>query len=222
MSSFLPSLYLLGLYSAYAAGSAFLHSRSAQPDLASKATTHSVPAVTLLLVLVVTIPTTLQFFFPLLLVVLQRDSTRFVNGEWWRLVTPLVVQDGGMTGALFNLVSLFLVGSVAEQLWAKRDTLLVFFTGGIVGEMVGFAWQPIGAGNSLGNFSLAASIAIACLIRRSSRMVRIASCLALGADVVLLALRDIHGAAALAGAFLAFVLSQTWYRREQKSSEEEP
>ena len=124
MSSFLPSLYLLGLYSAYAAGSAFLHSRSAQPDLASKATTHSVPAVTLLLVLVVTIPTTLQFFFPLLLVVLQRDSTRFVNGEWWRLVTPLVVQDGGMTGALFNLVSLFLVGSVAEQLWAKRDTLL--------------------------------------------------------------------------------------------------
>lgn len=209
MNLLLPSLYIVSLFSAYAGGSFFLNSGSTQASFDSKATTHTVPSVTLLLLLLVSIPTTLQFFFPILLLFLQRDTTRFVNGEWWRLVTPLFVQDGGVTGAIFNLVTLFLVGSVAEEIWGKRNTLVLFFVGGIIGEIAGFVWQPIGAGNSIANFSLAASIAIACLTRHSSRLVLVASGLALGADVVLLALRNIHGAAALAGALSALVLTHT-------------
>lgn len=60
-----------------------------------------------------------------------RDYSRFLAGEWWRLITPLFVQDGGVTGSLFNLVSLFLVGCVAERHWGSQRWLIIFFVGGI-------------------------------------------------------------------------------------------
>jgi membrane associated rhomboid family serine protease len=122
------------------------------------------------------------------------------------LVTPLFVQDAGITGSIFNLVSLALVGTVAEQLWGRWRILVIFFVGGIAGEIVAFSWQPLGAGNSVGNFSLAASVAVLCLLRRPSRVVQMAALLALGADLLLIIMKDIHGAAAIAGVVLAISL----------------
>jgi membrane associated rhomboid family serine protease len=208
MNFFLPGLYALGVYGAYAAGSIFLRSRSTQQPGSSKAPAFRFPQATLLLVLAVAVPTTLQFFFPAILPTLQRDYARILRGEWWRLATPLFVQDGGVAGAISNLIGLLLVGGVAEQLWDRKWVLGIFFIGGLVGEIVAFAWQPIGAGNSVGNFSLAASVAVACLTHQPSRSVRVAALLTLAADVALVLLKDIHGAAALAGAILALALSR--------------
>ncbi len=84
--------------------------------------------------------------------------------------------------------------------------IAIFFVGGLVGEVVAFAWQPIGAGNSVGNFSLAASVAVTCLAPQAGRITRVIALLALGADAVLIVHKDIHGAAALAGVILAFTL----------------
>src|SRR5690349_4357145 len=136
MNLLLPGLYILGLYCAYAAGSIFLRARSIQPLHSPRASVFHLPRATLLLVLVVAVPTTLQFFFPAILALFQRDYARFLGGDWWRLLTPLFVQDGGVAGAIFNLISLLLVGSVAEQLWDSRQVLSIFFIGGIVGELV--------------------------------------------------------------------------------------
>jgi hypothetical protein len=61
------------------------------------------------------IPTTPQFFFPAVLDVFERDYSRIAAGDWWRLVTALLVQDGGVGGSLFNLISLALLGRLAEQ-----------------------------------------------------------------------------------------------------------
>jgi membrane associated rhomboid family serine protease len=209
MNYLLPILYILGLYSAYLAGFIYLRSRSTQPF---KTTEFHLPWVTVLLVIAIALPTTLQFFFPAILSILQRDYARFLEGKWWRLITPLFVQDGGVSGAIFNLVSLVFVGTVAEQLWDSRKLLMIFFIGGIISELVGFTWQPIGAGNSVANFSLAASIAVAWFRHNPPKPVQMAALLALGADVMLVALREIHGPAALAGAILAFILSQRWHR----------
>jgi hypothetical protein len=82
----------------------------------------------------------------------------------------------------------------------------IFFVGGTLAEAIAFTWQPIGAGNSVGNFSLAASVAAACLMAQSSRTTKMAAALALGADVVLVALKDIHGPAAVLGIILALAL----------------
>jgi membrane associated rhomboid family serine protease len=161
------------------------------------------------------IPSTLQFFFPILLSMLQRDPARFSHGEWWRLVTPLFVQDGGISGTIFNLIALAFVGTIAEQFWNSRSIYLVFFLGGMVGEIVAFAWQPIGAGNSLGNFSLAASIAVICILRRSQKPVNIAAFAAIVAYIVLIGLKDIHGAAAFAGAVLAILLQRSYIQNKQ-------
>jgi membrane associated rhomboid family serine protease len=160
-----------------------------------------------LLLLAVGLPSALQFVFPALLPALQRDGARIAQGEWWRLITALGVQDGGLGGAVFNLVSLLLIGLVAERLLGAGRVALLFFLGGIVAEVVALAWQPLGAGNSVGNFSLAAGMVVFCLRRRPAPLpARIAALLAFAAYVVLAGLRDIHGAAGLAGAVLALLL----------------
>jgi rhomboid protease GluP len=201
MDSLLSILYVLGLYGAYLAGS--LHLRAQSPQPASRPR-----LATLALLLVVGIPSVLQFFYPAMLPALQRDYPRFLQGEWWRLITPLFVQDGGIAGASFNLVSLLLVGMVAEQMWGSPLTLVLFFAGGVVGEIAGFAWQPLGAGNSVANFALAGSIVVACLAQRPAKAVWLAGLLALGAYILLFALHDIHGAAAVAGVLLALAMTR--------------
>jgi hypothetical protein len=84
--------------------------------------------------------------------------------------------------------------------------------------LIGFVWQPIGAGNSVANFSLAASVAALCLLRRPPMPVQVAALVALGADVLLVLLQDIHGPAALTGAILALVLVQISNRKENPNA----
>src|SRR6185503_5326540 len=121
MNLFLSVTYAIGLYGAYLAGT--FH-RIEQLNSQSQ---RSVPYGTLLLTLAIAIPTTLQFFFPSLLPLFERNYERFLAGDWWRLVTSLFVQDGGIAGSIFNLVSLILVGVVAERLWGSRRWLVIFF-----------------------------------------------------------------------------------------------
>ena len=195
----LPFLYVFGLYAAYIAG--FLQRKNTVAAF-------RFPQAMLSLLLAIGIPSTLQIFLPMLLTTLQRDPTRVLQGEWWRIITALFVQDGGIAGTVFNLLSLLLVGAVANQFWNHGEFLVLFFGGGIAGELIAFAWQPIGAGNSVGNFSLAASIAIACLMEKPPKIVKLVSLLSIGCYLVLLGFRDIHGASAIVGALLAIWLTR--------------
>ncbi|HMB23914.1 MAG: rhomboid family intramembrane serine protease, partial [Chloroflexota bacterium] len=179
MKAILPILYNLGIYSAYLAGFLYLRNQSVELP-ASKSKPFRFPWVTLFLFLMVAILSILQNLFPDLLLLFRRDTVRFLDGEWWRLVTPLFFQDGGIGGTISNLVGLALIGVVAEQLWDRRDMLLIFFAGGLAGELIGLVWQPVGAGNSVANFSLAASAAIACLMRRPPQPVLVTALFALG------------------------------------------
>ena len=192
------SLYLVGLYGAYLAGA--LRVRATTPEATRASLLRPLPRATLLVFVTVAIPTTLQFFFPAILTLLRRDQSRFIAGEWWRLVTPLFVQDAGATGTIFNLVSLLIVGSVAERLWGSRRWLAIVAIGGIVSEVIAMSWRPVGAGNSVANFALAGSVVVAvCFGRQTPRRARVAALFALGAHVWLLLLKDIHGAAGIIG-----------------------
>lgn len=206
MNALLSILYVLGIYGAYMAGFIWLRSRSSQSDRAARA--FRFPWITLFLFFIIAIPSILQLFFPAILTLLQRDTDRVVRGEWWRLVTFLFAQDGGVTGTAFNLISLLLIGLVAEQFWNPGEMLLLFFLGGLFGGVVGLLWQPIGAGNSVGNFSLAGSVATLCLRQRPARPIQIPVLLTLLAGVILALWRDIHGPAVLMGALLAVLLRQ--------------
>jgi membrane associated rhomboid family serine protease len=201
MNSLRLACTIVGLYAAVTAGSQFIRGRRSVADANGP-----YPLATLALVASVALPGTLQLFLPGLLPTFERDSARILSGEWWRLMTPLFVQDGGLLGFIFNLLGLILASRVAEQLWGSVLTIVLFFVGGLVGEGVGLVWQPIGAGNSIGNFSLAASAAVACLVPQAAPTVRVLACLSLGADVLLVIFEDIHGAAALTGGALALLL----------------
>ena len=210
MKVILSVIYIIGLYGAYLAGSFHLR------EQAAPGRKKSVPYSTLLLTLAITIPTSLQFIFPAILQLFERDYERFLAGDWWRLGTSLFVQDGGISGSIFNLVSLILVGVVAERFWGSRRWLVIFFTGGVLSQLIAFAWQPIGAGNSVANFSLAGSVAILCLAHKTSRVVKIAAILALGAGLILLFLKDIHGPAMIFGTFIGLLM--LWLDRRRFES----
>ncbi len=204
----LPSLYVTALFGAFGAG--LLRIRT-QTGLSMASTNpasakQQLPWATLLLTVAIGIPTSLQFAVPSLLTLFRRDAGAFWAGDWWRVLTPLFVQDGGVSGSIFNLVSLVLVGSVAERLWGSARWLTIFFLGGILSEFIALAWQPVGAGNSLANFSLAGSIGMLCLTANPLRLERIAACLSLGAGLWLLLLHDHHGAAAALGCLIALGL----------------
>jgi len=150
----------------------------------------------------VAVPTAAQFVFPGLLPALERDARLLAAGESWRLLTALVVQDGGAPGATFNILSLALVGSVAERRLGRAHLLVLFFVGGIAAEVIALWWQPVGAGNSVANFSVAGGLAIAAFTGGAPKASRPPAVLSLVGCGVLAALRDIHGAAALAGGIL--------------------
>jgi membrane associated rhomboid family serine protease len=148
----------------------------------------------------------LQLLFPQLLSLFQRDSRLILGGQIWRLVTSLFFQDGGTPGAVFNIVSLLLIGGLAEQHMKKSTWLILFFGGGILSQCIALFWQPIGAGNSVANFSLAGGIYLTVLLSGAKKL-SLLSILGFGAALMLLFANNIHGAAVFFGAIL-FIFSR--------------
>src|SRR5262245_45199854 len=80
---------------------------------------------------------------PGILLALQRQPTA-LKGEWWRFVTPLLLERGGWIEISFNLVTLALVGILAERTFGRGLWLVSYLVGGVVGQIAGLAWKPIG------------------------------------------------------------------------------
>jgi membrane associated rhomboid family serine protease len=82
-----------------------------------------------------------------------------LHGQLWRTVTSLFVQDS-WSGALSNLAFLLVLGIAAEQVTSRPRWLLAYFGAGLTGELVGYLWQPTGAGNSVAVCGLAGVLAV--------------------------------------------------------------
>jgi membrane associated rhomboid family serine protease len=103
-----------------------------------------------------------QFAYPSVLTSLQRTPA-IRDGEVWRLVTSLLVQDGGWFGTISNLCFLLLIGTLAEQVLPRWLWATCYLVAGLTGEAVGLVWQPIGGGNSVAICGLAGALVIALL-----------------------------------------------------------
>jgi rhomboid protease GluP len=148
-----------------------------------------------------------QLLFPGLLIFFERDTTRILAGEWWRIVSALFFQDGWRLGGLTNIVTLFWIGSVVEQVQSRWYWLLVSIAGALVAECFALRWQPVGAGNSVATCSLAGSLI---LNRSFSHVPTLSKVLRAGAIVVacfLVAAHDLHGVAGMAGILLSLLIS---------------
>jgi hypothetical protein len=146
-----------------------------------------------------------QLGAPQLLSFVERNGSAILGGEIYRLFTALWFQDGGAAGAAFNIAMLAVLGTLAEQLFARPMWLTIYLIGGLLTEIVALAWQPVGAGNSVAYMSLAGALLGGTLFRRASRSSLIPAGLGLGAGLILCLTKDIHGAACLIGCALVLL-----------------
>ncbi|WP_219465951.1 rhomboid family intramembrane serine protease [Nonomuraea rhizosphaerae] len=110
---------------------------------------------------VTAVPSVAQFFVTGLEPALMRDPAAVRAGEWWRLGTSLVVQDGGVFGTLFNLAFLAVLGYLAERSLGPGRCLLLYAAGAVAGQAAGMLFAQPGAGNSIALCGLAAGLAVA-------------------------------------------------------------
>ena len=196
MRSLLTGTFLVvGLSSAAMAGAVVLRSRGAR-------LLDTPPVRTLACVLVIAAFSVVQLAnAPALLPLFMRAGPRLVAAEPWRLMTSLLVQDGGWAGAVFNLSALFAIGALAERVLGRRRWAVVALGSVLVAQAVALSWQPVGAGNSILNFGLAGALCAACLassVRPSLLLAVVGS----ACFSILLFMRDIHGVAGVTGALI--------------------
>jgi membrane associated rhomboid family serine protease len=186
----LSVLYVVVLVTAGMAGAALVRSRPS-------GTARRAPVATMVAFALTAVPSLLQLTVaPALFEALRRDRAAIGDGQLWRLVTSFVVQDSGWPGLIFNLAALAVIGTLAERVWGPLRWACLALAVQVLGNLWGLVVQPVGAGTSLVVYGLAASLAAAAVLLGAGRPQAVVS---LAVALVLLALGDIHGGAALLG-----------------------
>lgn len=121
---------------------------------------HRRPVTTMTVLAVTAAANLTQFAVPGTLAHFQRTPAE-LHGQWWRMVTSLFVQDGGVVGTLSNLLFLALIGAAAEQVLSRPRWLLHYFGVGVAAEIVGYFWDPLGGGNSIAVCGLTGAVMLA-------------------------------------------------------------
>jgi membrane associated rhomboid family serine protease len=167
-----------------------------------------ISVATTIVLAVTTVITLFQLLYPEVLEVLKRRPGCLAAGEWWRIVSPLFVHSQGWPHLLFNLAWIAYVGVVVERLFGSRRWLVLYFVPGMIGEFVGFAWKPDGAGSSLGGSGLLGALCVWIILARPAWrwQYRIWGMLGLVGAAILCAFSDLHGPPILAGALIAAVM----------------
>jgi membrane associated rhomboid family serine protease len=73
---------------------------------------------------------------------LQGNRARLVDGQWWRLVTPMLVQPSGAGQYAFNLLGSVLVGVAVERQLGPGRWLAVYLGAGLAGVLTSYWWFP--------------------------------------------------------------------------------
>ncbi|SUO81322.1 rhomboid family intramembrane serine protease [Streptococcus equinus] len=84
------------------------------------------------------------------------------HSQLWRLVTPIFVHIG-WEHFFFNMLTLYFVGQLAEQIWGHHKFLALYVLSGIVGNIFTLSFTPnvIAAGASTSLFGVFAAIMVA-------------------------------------------------------------
>ncbi|HSW42046.1 MAG TPA: rhomboid family intramembrane serine protease [Patescibacteria group bacterium] len=114
-----------------AAGRYFSRSRSGDPR---PLTSYAIIAVTILVSFVA-----FQQAAGDVLMALWLDKQGLADGEWWRLVTPVLVH-GSLLHLLFNMYFLYLVGPLVENLYGSARFLLLFGLTAAAGSAASFVF----------------------------------------------------------------------------------
>jgi hypothetical protein len=127
--------------------------------------------------------------------------------EYWRLLTGSIVQDGGLEGTIFNLVVLFVIGTLAVYAWGPARAIGLFVVGVIGFNLVAtYAFASPGGGNSAATIFLGTSMVALAVVRLRSVPALAAAAVVVVAGAVLLAVNDAHGIPILGGLVIGAAL----------------
>jgi len=167
----------------------------------------AVPLAAVALWAVVAVPSLVQPAVPELYGALYRDpGLVLARHQWWRVVTAIVVQDGGVPGTAWNLAVLAPVAVLGVRARGARQAAGIFWGCGIALNLGALVVSPSGGGNSGATYALALSIAVLAWTTRLGRASELRTAGAVVAAAALVALRDLHGVAMLVGALVGVVL----------------
>lgn len=156
---------------------------------------------------VTAVVTALQFLWPAVIPALQRDTAALSAGQWWRLITPLLIQPYGVLQAAFNGLFIAILLPISERLYG-RGLWILYLASGIVGQAVNYEWQRGGGGSSTAVFGLMGGLLVFLIRNRRSIPAAFLLLPAIGicGAITMAALRDGHGPVLLAGAITALML----------------
>jgi membrane associated rhomboid family serine protease len=164
------------------------------------------PIVALVSTLVIGIPSLLQFAFPSIGVALSRQPTLELRGQWWRVFTAIMAQDGGLVGAIFNLLVVAVVVTLGERAWGRWRTVVLFLGPSIVLNLLAVAWNAPGGGSSFASDGLLLSMCALGVMTLRRPIIFVCAGIAGAAGIVLVVANDAHGVAMLLGAALGVAL----------------
>ena len=70
-----------------------------------------------------------------------KSNFDILNGQYWRLVTPIFVH-GGAYHLLINMYSLYAIGPAVEQFYGRERMLIVYFSSAVTGSLLSVAFSP--------------------------------------------------------------------------------
>lgn len=165
------------------------------------------PWWSLAIVGVTALVTGLQFLLPEVLPALRRDLVALRAGEWWRMVTPLLVQPGGVGQVLANGLFLLMFLPLAEKIYGT-GVLALYIGAGVLVQIERYYWDPTGGGSSSAAFGVIGGLCVYILRyrRRLPIPVLVLSLAGLAGGLLLAAAHDGHGPGLLIGAVIALWL----------------
>lgn len=167
------------------------------------------PLVTLFIAAITFTVSAIGNIVPEALDTFARDRDLLLDGEWWRLVTPLVVQDGGWAGTTFNIVTLLVLGTIVESLFGRRVLVVVYVSAGLVSEILAYTLlQHHGiAGNSVAVLGLAGLLVVSLVLSRAMPL-RAIGAIGLVAGLSLVITANLHGVGFSIGAIIGGALAE--------------
>lgn len=130
--------------------------------------------ISMTLLFVTVVLSTLQFVFPEIITMFNRDGDALRMGEWWRFFTSLFIQPAGIWHCAINAVFFCFFVPITEHFY-KRGLLLIYFGAGLAGGLLSFYWETtpgglhsVGGGSSSGIYGCMGALFIYILLYRKT------------------------------------------------------
>ncbi len=122
--------------------------------------------LSMILLAITVVLTSLQFIFPKVITMLNRDPEAVASGERWWLITSIFIQRSGIWQCVFQLVVLHIVCAHRRVLY-RRSVLLIFFGASLFGQVLILYWETtpgglgsVGGGSSTALFGIVGALLV--------------------------------------------------------------